>query len=393
MKPKNLQASPGNPHKKNIIRLVVLAAIAAAGYYVAKLEFFHVVDVNNGNFYITRYPIVRENWDHPRLKLLRESEKLDQVIAPGKTEFEKIVLLRKWAHDQWQGSSTTFYYPPWDALEILDLARNHGNKAFCAQYAIVFLQACLSLGIPARYVDLPGHFAVEVWVNQYNRWAYMDPTSDIHFERDGIPVKGTLLSEGYWKDKYKDIVKVGPGGARTPATKEDLKILRMFSIVLRKNHLTRPIMISVNKGPYRPLTLQSDYRKYPLVGRDSVGFGEDFIAWDQEGETEFFYDKNRSHHADDFVSSFNQTMIYVGSDELNDNDSIRLSLKHENSPTFETFLCRSDRGSKFVPADEVMLWPLHQGFNTFYAKVRTRHGWEGPEASIKVFFKRSWIKK
>ena len=112
-----------------------------------------------------------------------------QVTAPGKSEFEKIVLLRKWVRDQWEGTSN-FYYPPWDAVEILDLARKHGNSPFCAQYGIVFLQCCISLGIPARYVDLPGHFVVEVWSNEYNRWVLMDPTHDIHYEKKGIPVKG-----------------------------------------------------------------------------------------------------------------------------------------------------------------------------------------------------------
>ena len=129
--------------------------------------------------------------------------------------FEKIVLLRKWAHSQWK-AGPSFYYPPWDAVEILDLARQHHNYGFCAQYGIVFLQACQSLGLHARYVDLPGHFVVGVWSDDYNKWVIMDPYNDIHFEQDGIPMKGRDICTAYWKN-VKNIYKVDSSYKKTKA--------------------------------------------------------------------------------------------------------------------------------------------------------------------------------
>src|SRR5262249_42047821 len=59
----------------------------------------------------------------PRVKLLRERYKLDQVIAAGKTEMEQLMLLRYWVRNQWHtawGSHPAQWMPPWDALIILE---------------------------------------------------------------------------------------------------------------------------------------------------------------------------------------------------------------------------------------------------------------------------------
>src|SRR5262249_45585679 len=59
----------------------------------------------------------------PRLKLLRERYKLDQVTAPGKTEMEQLMLLRYWVRNQWHtawGNHPAAWMPPWDALIVLE---------------------------------------------------------------------------------------------------------------------------------------------------------------------------------------------------------------------------------------------------------------------------------
>ena len=133
-----------------------------------------VTGEENGRWLTSTYRLSEDVPTNPRLELLRRREKLDDVIAPGKTQFEKLVLLRRWVHSQWTYSGDPFYYPAWDGVEILDLARKIGNKGFCAQYAVLYLQACQSLGLHARYVELPGHFIVGVWSDDYDRWVLMD---------------------------------------------------------------------------------------------------------------------------------------------------------------------------------------------------------------------------
>src|SRR5258708_5007059 len=45
-------------------------------------------------------------FDNPMLKELREKYKLDEVIAPGKSEFDKQVLLMNWTHAQFKKFGT-----------------------------------------------------------------------------------------------------------------------------------------------------------------------------------------------------------------------------------------------------------------------------------------------
>src|SRR2546425_4815526 len=131
---------------------VSVLALGLMGW-VAQSEIVLVTSEHNGEFGVSSYTLREDDFNHPRLRLLRSREKLDEVVSTAETQFETIVLLRAWTRRQWD-PGRRFYYPPWDAVEILDLARKYGNGGFCAQYAIVFLQACQSLAIHARYVDL-----------------------------------------------------------------------------------------------------------------------------------------------------------------------------------------------------------------------------------------------
>src|SRR5438045_147699 len=75
-------------------------------------------------FFASTYKMQEDAFSNPRLQLLRRREHLDTVVAQGKTQFEKIVLLRRWTRQQWEGGQS-FYYPAWDAVEILDLVKKY----------------------------------------------------------------------------------------------------------------------------------------------------------------------------------------------------------------------------------------------------------------------------
>lgn len=385
------EQKPAGNKKFLSVNFFFIAAIIAAVFFIARYHFIRIVKIHNGNFLVTRYPLKEENWDHPRLKLLRMRENLDAVIAPGKSEFDKIVLLRKWAHEQWGGGDNRFYYPPWDAVEILDLYRQHGNRAFCAQYAIVFLQACLAMGLPGRYVDLPGHFVTGIWSNEYQKWMIMDPTGDIHFEKEGIPMNGRELIESYWKKQIKGIVKVGSDGKRTPISMSDLKIYRMYSIVLRTNQLSQPETVFMN-GVETKLVVQKDYTRYPFVGKEHFGFGEEFIAWREQDETEYFPGKPYTSDPEDFNDEVNQTIIEVASDD-SEKGMIKLELRAENASTFETFQVRLNDVGEWKPSQKLVMWSLDPGMNKLSARILTRFGWKGEESSIRVFYKPRWFKR
>jgi hypothetical protein len=387
---KNDQHKNRTPGKILFFSAVALFHIALFAY-LTHARFTLITHIKNGEFYIGSYRFEEENPSHPRLLLLRKRENLDRVIAPGKTQLEKIVLLRKWAHSQWSGYTGKFYYPPWDALEILDLARNHGNCGFCAQYAIVFLQACQSMGLHARYVDLPGHFTVAVWSDDFDRWVIMDPTSDIHYERNGVPLRGRELCDAYWNDKWHDIYKVGSSGERTKiAKKEDIASYRMYSIMLRNDHLTKPELIKRN-GRLEKLALLNDYRGYPFVSRDNVSVEVESLAFDQPGEKEKFSERMATtNDPDDLRYVFNQTVISADRHESHPG-IMKIKLIKENSPEFKTFLVNIDNTGWRPSSEDVVGWTLHAGFNKISARVLTTYGWQGEESTLTLFYKPSWI--
>jgi hypothetical protein len=105
-----------------------------------------------------------------KLKTLRERYKLDEVIAAGKTEFDKLVLLRNWARRQW--ACNDGFGGTWDALAILGAPE--GKKGMCVHFATVFTQCALALGFNARQIVIHHHFVADVWSNELQKWVLMD---------------------------------------------------------------------------------------------------------------------------------------------------------------------------------------------------------------------------
>jgi hypothetical protein len=148
---------------------------------------------------------------NPRLAKLKITEPIQDVIAPGSTEIEKMQLLRDWVSSQWEDSKPD-PYPPWDAVTILRQIRSGRTGGFRAQYAVVLGQASIALGWQARYLatatkERPdnGHMTIELWSNEFNKWIVMDPYFCADFEMDGVPLGALEIHNALVKNKSKDI--------------------------------------------------------------------------------------------------------------------------------------------------------------------------------------------
>lgn len=193
-----------------------------------------------------------ERLDLPALEELREREGLDAVILPGRDELEKMKLLCDWTNSQW-AHGQPLPYPPWDANVILEMIRAGKTGGFCAQYAVVFCQACLAMGWQARYLDIvsqgmeqgQGHFTVEVWSNQLDKWIVLDPFFDCRFERDGVPLSALEIHQALLTAKTSSIKMVRGNGtnARTNSKLTADKIIKKFHHLaadMRNDHLSHP---------------------------------------------------------------------------------------------------------------------------------------------------------
>ncbi|MCU0917791.1 MAG: transglutaminase-like domain-containing protein, partial [Planctomycetes bacterium] len=173
-----------------------------------------------------------DSFDNPKLKELRERYRLDAVVAPGKDEFERQVLLLDWVHHRFQ----KFGRPSTEARGALEILRaiDEGHAFFCSHYAHVFVSAAASLGwidrelALRRHQDSPQggsteHSPTEIWSNQYRKWVMMDPTAHMCIEKDGLPLNAYEIRQEWFYREGHDLVFV-IGKERQKYRKSDLPI-------------------------------------------------------------------------------------------------------------------------------------------------------------------------
>lgn len=217
------------------------------------------------------YTFTHQDPTEPKLALLREQERLDEIIASAETQWEQILALGSWVAVQWVHRAPHEFRRccPWDALTILDWMRadrGHGQPqpdAYCTHYAVVLAQCALALGWPARLwamsaeptLHTNGHFVAEVWSKDRSKWVMLDADTDSHVERAGLPLSVLEIHDA-WRDGALDELKV-IAGANADKVKigpdwiEEmlpLGLYRFCGLVLRNNHLSTLIPGPVEHG-------------------------------------------------------------------------------------------------------------------------------------------------
>ncbi len=119
---------------------------------------------------------------HPKIAQLRTEYKLDELIRYAKTDIERAAVLKKWVAGALRfGTPAPDVFSDWSAVALLARAKK-GQVVWCGQAAMVFQQACLSVGMPARFIELgipqtPAcHFTTEVFLREQGKWAVVDAT-------------------------------------------------------------------------------------------------------------------------------------------------------------------------------------------------------------------------
>ncbi len=149
-----------------------------------------------------------EDLSQAKLATLREKYGLAGVVAPGKTEIEKMALLRSWVKSRWKHTPPNIF-PRWDALEILDLAAK-GEKFYCVQSSILLMQCMQAVGWQARKLEIHDstgndHSVIEVWSDDFDKWVIMDADFNAHYERAGIPLGALEMHQAWLARKIDDI--------------------------------------------------------------------------------------------------------------------------------------------------------------------------------------------
>ena len=183
------------------------------------------------NDYTRRFKF--DAFDNPRLKELRERYQLESVVAPGKDEFDRQVLLLDWVNRRF----LKFGKPSSNARGAAEILRaiDEGHTFFCAHYADVLVSAAASLGwidrgLALRRPDKLGtgsteHSSTEIWSNQYRKWVMFDPTFGMYVEKDGQPLSALELRQEWFEHDGQELVfRIGKD--RQKFRKADMPVFR-----------------------------------------------------------------------------------------------------------------------------------------------------------------------
>jgi hypothetical protein len=295
------------------------------------------------------------------------------VVAPGRDEFDRQILLLDWTHRQFKrfGRPSTGAR---GALEVL-AAVEAGHTFFCAQYAEVLVSAAASLGWIDRPLALRRHQGVarvggstehsvtEIWSNQYRKWVMLDPTANLYLEKDGVPLNAfEIRTEWFYQDGTNLVFVVGKERKR-----------------YRKSDL--PIALAHFEG-FGDLAIHPDeLDKYGFLGfipnTDLMDSGYDyggmFIVKDAlcDGTTWHTRTLPKNPAVDPYFPVGQAALsLRAGAGELH----VALATF---TPNLDRFEVRFDAGG-WRPTPPDFVWPLHPGRNRCEARTVNRFGVTGP---------------
>lgn len=327
-------------------------------------------------------PVVKNEFNEPyhwsafgdeNLQQLRQQEKLDDVVAAGKSEFEKQVLLLEWTFKRFKLFGPPGPNSPLDALGILK-AIDAGKSLNCSYFATVLNAALSSMGYVVRPIGLKGarsdgngtgHVVVEVWSNQYRKWILLDPTLNLYFTRDGTPLHAFEVRQEWFYNQGKALTIVIGHGGQTHAVSD------------------MPIKRGTHPG-FGTLTVNSNslgkflYVSYHAVGGYSGALPMDmFIVKDQlaEGVPYHFYD-NPKDPATEAYWPMHQAEL-----KLTAGAGQAVAVKAGTwTPDFDKFRSRVDGGSWTDGAP--VEWKLHRDENTLEIFSLNKFGVEGAVSKV-----------
>ena len=379
----NPSQRPFTPGALEPLRL--MDAAAAAGYIAGEMQTDIPASIR------PRLPFNTLPYNDSLLNVLRDKYDLRGVIAGAQDEWQAQLMLNHWVHTRITNGTPTS--EPQNALEILDLAAQ-GKQFWCSYYAITYTQCALALGWQARKLGLDRyhpeeegkgsrhHGATEVWSNRFRKWIYIDPQSDLHFEKDGVPLSAWEIRGEWLKDKglgVEHVVGVPPDTLRkNPAVVWwDLKAedeTSLFFWLFYTDEFS---------------TWEKDSPSKFLFPQDSANAG---LTWYQGGAE----GKSRLHTGylnDLFLKTDRLEDVYwtVGVTEaaLAGTAKGRLSLSLDSyCPDLDYYEVNLDgQGWKRVEDPANVIWPLNKGASSLALRTINRAGGAGPETTARMLLK------
>ncbi|NLF31511.1 MAG: transglutaminase domain-containing protein [Planctomycetes bacterium] len=343
-------------------------------------------------------PFRYESLSHPALKQLREQYQLDAVIQGASTQLERVAALNHWVAGQWDWH-TPDDYPAWNALEILEKMPNgKARGGFCGQYAIVLTQACLAMGIQARYVFanqpgvIEGHEVTEFWSDEHGKWVMMDPNMDRYYldPETRVPMNAMELHQALLRHYFQDSRLGYPAHNKARFDAVGLEgFLEVGPVIVAAGRDTGPSWFDRRTAHlmwgYQHLMPGNDFLSRTRPMPKGHGYGltwvwNGYFHWfDAQTPREMSFSGQTDRPAD-FYWNLNQVDLTL---EQTPDPAVLNVTADTFTPDLQCLLVSIDAGPWTVtPA--TFAWPLHPGANSIQVKTRNTANVEGRPSVVKI---------
>ncbi|MFC1614272.1 hypothetical protein ACFL5K_03140 [Gemmatimonadota bacterium] len=328
--------------------------------------------LDNQKIIKSRYPFYYEKYENPELQRLRTLYRLDEVIAPGRNDFEKILLLNEWLVEHVPFGSPPPIRP--QALHVLEHGLQ-GQTFFCTYLSFALSQMYVSLGWTARKLTSVGHGTLDVWSNYWRKWIQIDPSRNSYFRLSGtgVPLNSNEIRREFWRNGGVDMEMVFGTEQRV----EKVTLETRDRDGLRRYRQDGYAWIAY-KTRDNFFEVPFAYRNFLyLMIEDEYNRG---IEWThmysgKQDERQLF--SIQTDRVGDIFWTLNQAYIH-----LYDQGTKGLKVQLETvTPNFKTFEISIDNG-EWLESEPLFSWELHSGQNFLKARSINKFGVPGPEHKI-----------
>lgn len=342
-----------------------------------------------------------ESYGHKDIEEFIEENDFDEYILTGDAEFEQMMLLKGWVFRHLKYDLAFASQDILDARSVMDKTRD-GTQFLCTNYCSVFMQAAVSMGWTARFYFVKKqtgeqHTVCDIWSNEYSKWIFVDPTWNVHLEKNGMPLSILEARDEFYKNGGNDLTYVFGSGKR----------------VVRFGYQDLPYKIG-GKSVWAWYAIDKTWLGYlyqiALVGRNDFfnrkGPGGVVNLWDSiyiirddtyGKEAEWPFKGNRPvENPDDFYFGLNRVRIEytLETGKMKKNSQGKKSFfkpvnikiesdKNSYTPNFSNFMVRVN-GGRWEKSLGNMKTTLHPGKNRVYACARNKFGIFGPVEIVEI---------
>lgn len=345
-------------------------------------------------------PEIAGNWrahdwldpNDERIAILREEFAVDDAIAGVEGELAQILALKRWVRARWDHGWSFAHRTVKDALDILREAAD-GHQFNCGHYSTVFVACAAALGIPARRVSLGlagcsfprghevgnvGHCVAEAWSNELGGWFVLDCDLNLHYERDGVPVRALDVHDA-WLSRdpaaltpvYEEPAFVVPGGPTVEILGELSPDCRGFD----------DEMVALKFARFGRDDVMDYYARLRINGMEWLDprCPPTFVRHFQPSGNMRY-----TRHERDLYPTLNAVSISAEPAWNEAGASLTITLQH-CMPWFERYEARID-GGPWAQCDESFTWAMREGVNVLESRAINQLGRPGMTSTLKVAY-------